>query len=75
MRPEICTCGYLGEIWGYTVVLSLHTPTAHFGAKVYCLQSLPEYKHITLFAPGLGTRDLVRDNDGILHMLVHGNHP
>ena len=57
------------------MVLSLHPPTAHFGAKVYCLQCLPEYKHITLFAPGLGTRDLVRDNDGILHMLVHGNHP
>ena len=75
MGPELRLCGYLVGIGAKKLVLSLCPPTAHFGAKMSCRQSLPGYKDITLIAPGVGASALVQGNDFILNMSVHKMKP
>ena len=54
------------------VVIAISPAFAHCGAKVSCHHCLPGYEHVALVAPGVESRALVEDHNGVLHMPVHG---
>ena len=55
------------------MVVILHSPDfSHCGAIVSCHHCLPGYEHVALSAPGVESRALVEDHNGVLHMPVHG---
>ena len=53
------------------VVIALSPAFTHCGAKVSCYHCLPGYEHVAMIAPGIESRDLVEDHNGVLHIPVH----
>ena len=53
------------------VVISLSPDFSYCGAKVSCHHCLPVYEHVAMIAPGVESRALVEDHNGVLHMPVH----
>ena len=53
------------------LVTSLYPDFVHFGAKVSWHYFLLGYEHVSLIVPGVGSRSLVEDHNGLLHMSVH----
>ena len=47
------------------------SPPEHLGDEVFCCKYIPEYKHVTLSASGVGPPALVQDNDFILHVKLN----
>ena len=55
------------------MVVILHSPDfSHCGSIVSCHHCLSGYEHVTMIAPGVESRYLVEDHNGVLHMTVHG---
>ena len=54
------------------VVISLSPDFTHCGAKVSCYHCLLGYEHVAMIAPGVESRALVEDHNGVLHIPVNG---
>ena len=53
-------------------VSALSPAFTHCGAKVSCHHCLPGYEHVELIAPGVESRALVEDQNGVLQIQVDG---
>ena len=53
------------------VVLVFSPAFASCCSKVSCRHFLPSYENVALISPGLGSRYLFEDQNGVLHVPVH----
>ena len=53
------------------VVLAISPAFEHCGAKVSCRHFLLVYGNFAIIAPGVGSRALFEDHNGVLHVPVH----
>ena len=55
--------------------ISIRSPRESCGAKVSFRQCLPRDEHITLDTIWMRDSDLIKDDNGVLHITVHTMHP
>ena len=53
------------------VVIALSPAFSHCGANVTCRHFFLGYEHVAIIEPGAGSRALVEDHNGVLHLSVH----
>ena len=53
------------------VGIALSPNFAHCGYKVSCRHCLLGYEHVAIVTPGVGSRALFEDHNGVLHVPVH----
>ena len=75
LLPELCYVYLLGSSGGKKVLLSIHSPLAHFCVNVSCCQCLPQDEHITLKTLWMRASDLIHDENGLLNVPLHNIHP
>ena len=55
--------------------LSIRPSLEIFGAEVSRRHRPPGYEHVTLIAPGVGSRELIEDHNYVIHVKVHEIQP